>query len=158
MIAHTNTWAQGDIAQGKLMLIVGVIVLLASILAWRNGGEMLRGMLIPCGVIVLISTGYGGLMQVTRPAHATAFAQRYQQDPEVAKAVEIARVENDCTNYRMMNFIWSTICIAGITLIFLAGSDTWKGVALGLILLSSVGFVADNFLHHRAEVYLKAIA
>ncbi|MBK6943987.1 MAG: hypothetical protein IPH21_04750 [Flavobacteriales bacterium] len=98
MIAHTNTWAQGDIAQGKLMLIVGVIVFLASILAWRNGGEMLRGMLIPLGVIVLISTGYGGLMQVTRPAHATAFAQRYQQDPEGAKAVEIARVENDCTN------------------------------------------------------------
>ncbi|MFZ1330821.1 MAG: hypothetical protein WAR83_01455 [Flavobacteriales bacterium] len=67
MIAHTNTWAQGDVAQGKLMLIVGAIVLLATLIVW-------------------------------------------------------------------------------------------KGVALGLILWSSAGFVVDNFLYHREAVHQKAIA
>ncbi|MBK8580729.1 MAG: hypothetical protein IPL86_02460 [Flavobacteriales bacterium] len=113
MIEHTNTWAQGDVAQGKLMLIAGAIVLLATILAWKNGGEMLKGMLVPLGLLVFIAAGYGGFMQVNRPAHATALAERYQQDPEGSRTAEIARVENDCKNYRMMNFIWSTFCIAG---------------------------------------------
>lgn len=140
------------------MLIAGAIVLLATILAWKNGGEMLKGMLVPLGLLVFIAAGYGGFMQVNRPAHATALAERYQQDPEGSRTAEIARVENDCKNYRMMNFIWSTFCIAGIALVFLAGSGTWKGVGLGLIVLSSAGFVVDNFLHHRAEVYLEAIA
>lgn len=140
------------------MLIVGAVLLLASILAWRNGGEMLRGMLIPLGVLMLIATGYGGFMQVNRPAHATALAERYQRDPELSRTAEISRLQNDCANYRKMNMIWSTIFLTAIALIFLAGSGTWKGVALGLIVLSSVGFVVDNFLFHRAAVYLEAIA
>jgi len=158
MIEHTNTWAQGDIAQGKLMLVVGVIVLLATILAWRNGGELFRGMLIPLVLIILIATGYGGFMLTNRAAHAKHLAERYQQDPEGSRATEIARVENDCKNYRMMNFIWSAFFLAGIALVFIAGSASWKGLGLGLIVLSAVGFVLDNFLHQRAAVYLNTIS
>lgn len=157
MIEHTNTWAQGDIAQGKLMLLVGAIALLATIFAWKSGGELLRGMLIPMVLIVLIATGYGGFMQIGRVAYVKDLAERYENDPEGSRAAEIARVQNDCKNYRMMNYIWSAFFVAGVALVFIAGSGTWKGLGLGLIVLSAVGFVLDNFLHERAAVYLKAL-
>ncbi|MEX1132983.1 MAG: hypothetical protein WEC15_07150 [Flavobacteriales bacterium] len=158
MIEQVTKWANGDVAQGKVMLFVGAIVLVAAILAWKNGGEMLRGMLIPLGLIVFINVGYGGFMQRQRPGIVKQVSERYAVDPVSAQADEVARIEKDCRTYAMMNFIWSAFFIVGITLVFMAGANTWKGLGLGFIVLSAAGFVLDNFLHERAEVYLKAIA
>ncbi|NNK80205.1 MAG: hypothetical protein HKO93_01805 [Flavobacteriales bacterium] len=157
MIEHVTKWANGDIAQGKIMLIAGVLALLAAIFAWKNGGEMLRGMLIPMGLIVLICGGYGGFMQNQRAGIITEVSKGFQEDAKVIRDAEIARISKECRTYKMMNYIWASMALVGVVILFMAGTNVWKGASLGIILLAATGFIVDNFLHGRAEVYLSEL-
>jgi len=157
LVNHVNTWAQGDMSQGKVMIVAGIMALIATFLAWKNGGEMLRGMIIPLVLITLMNLGYGSFMQSHRAGIAKQVAAQSEADPEGVKSTEYARISKDCKNYGLMNYVWTVMVAVGIILIFFSSSSSWKGAALGIILLASSGFVVDNFLHQRAESYLNAI-
>jgi hypothetical protein len=157
LIKHTANWANGDAFQGKLMLAVGVVTLISVILIVRGENPILKGMLIPLGLIVLIGLGYGGFLSFSRPGHLVEVQKMYQNNPQQVISQELVKAERDNKNYTMIKKIWPIlIAIAALLLYFLHG-DYARGILIGLLMVFVFGLILDTFLHQRLQPYLNVL-
>ncbi len=80
LIQYTSEWVKGENVQGKIMLILGVVLLIASVFILKGTNEIFRGMLIPFGLILLIFFGYGAFQTFSRPNHLTKVTESYKEN------------------------------------------------------------------------------
>ena len=73
-------WANGDASQGRVMVVVGILLSIAAILILRGDNPILKGMLIPMGLVILVNLGYGGFLAYSRPQHITKTQELYSQN------------------------------------------------------------------------------
>lgn len=54
LLEHTTTWVNGEVLQGKIMLGLGILLLGATIAIFKSEHELLKGSLIPLGLLTLM--------------------------------------------------------------------------------------------------------
>jgi len=157
LIKHTIQWVNGEVLQGKTMLVLGVIVGFAAFFVIRNNNEILKGMLIPLGLITLILIGYGTMQVIVRPKHIPKVEEMYKSNPKQALETELGKAIKDDKTYSMVPYFWFTgIAIAGF-IFFFTSQYYYKGLSIGLIGLFLTMLILDSTLQHRLVIYLKAL-
>jgi hypothetical protein len=157
LLDYTNTWVKGEVFQGKVMLVIGVIVLIAAIAILRSDNSLLRGTLFPLGFIILIFFGYGGFQTFSRPSHINKVTEVYNENPEKAIEQELAKAQKDDRSYRNLKIVWSILIVLASLLFIIFSKDYFKGVSTGLIALFLTTLVVDSTLHYRLKIYLEQL-
>ena len=157
LIKHTTNWVNGEVFQGKTMLALAVIVGLLAFFIIRNNNEILKGMLIPMGLIMLILIGYGSIQIIVRPKHIPKVEEMYKSNPKQALETELNKAIKDDKTYSMVPYFWfAGIAIAGF-IFFFTSQYYYKGLSIGLIGLFLTMLILDSTLQHRLVIYLKAL-
>ena len=150
-------WANGDASQGRIMVIAGVILSIAAIMILRGDNPVLKGMLIPMGLVILVNLGYGGFLSYSRPQHITKTQELYAQKSSDTVAKELAKAETDNRNYTVIKPVWATVMVIALILYFVVTKDYYKGLSMGLMGLALFGFLLDTFLHANLKPYLNLL-
>lgn len=157
LLDYTDTWVKGEVFQGKIMIIVGLLVLIAGITILRSDHSILRGMLIPMGLMLLIFFGYGGYQTFSRPSHITKVTEIFNESPDKALEQEITKAQKDDKSYRNLRIVWVVLIVLASILYFFVSTDYLKGLSIGLIALFLTTLTVDSVLHHRLKIYLEQL-
>ena len=118
-IEYTNTWAKNEVLQGKIMIGIGVLALIAFIAILRSESELLRGTLIPLGLLLAILIGYGGYILYSRPAHAKDIISLYQKSASEAVELETTKHINDNkAGKTLILYVYPTLMIISALALF----------------------------------------
>ena len=157
LLKHTTDWVNGEIFQGKIMLIIGILLLIGGIAILKSNHEILRGMLIPLGLIITLLLGYGGFQTLARPSHLVNFSAVYQENPEKAKQQEYDKAVKDDKTYKNLKVVWAVLIVLSVVVYFIVSKDYFKGLAIGLIGLFLTTLIVDSILQYRLGIYFKKI-
>jgi hypothetical protein len=61
-------WTNGEVQQGKIMIGIGIVFIIAIAVISSSHDEVIRGFGLPAVLIVLALCGYGGNLVMSRPA------------------------------------------------------------------------------------------
>ena len=154
MIEFTTQWVKGEAFQGKIMLFIGMLLLIAFAMILRSNDTLMRGMMIPLALVTLICIGYGGNLIWSRQAKLKTLITEYQQSPQATIDAEKIRVSKEEKTYTMLKtYVWPLIIVMGLVVYFIMGSDYYKGLGIGISLLGLVGLILDTTLSRRAAIY-----
>lgn len=147
-------WANGDIFQGRIMAVTGLLIGSFIFYILQNDSTLFNGMLIPITLLFLAYAGYGGFLLFSRPKHIQTAQKLYQKDAAAALQNELEKAENDNRAYSLLKPVWIGLLLISIVLWFVLSGEYWKGLSLGLIIMSFSGLMLDTFLHRRLKPYL----
>jgi len=144
---HLQKWANGDILQGKIMAAAGVVIGFFIFYIFQNENPILNGMLVPMILLFLAFAGYGGFLLSSRPKHILATQESFQKDAKSVIKKELEKAENDHKAYSTLKPIWIGLLVISVVLWFYFSDEYWKGVSLGLIVMSIGGYLLDTFFN-----------
>ncbi|MDE0772222.1 MAG: hypothetical protein OSB25_08485 [Salibacteraceae bacterium] len=150
-------WAKGDATQGKLMLVSGIMALLIMWLIFKGDNPVLKGMLIPLGIIVLLGGIYGSYVGFSRLGHIVKTQEIYRTNPKEAIAKELEKSEMDNRNYTVIKKIWPVLIIVTALLLVFFHRDYVRGLLIGFLVVFVYGLVVDTLLHQRLKPYLETL-
>ena len=156
-IQQLQVWAKGDALQGKIMLGIGIVLAIGLIFILRSDQPMLRGMLIPIGLLLIANLGYGGFLTFSRPSHIQSTIELYNQNPVQAVNKELAKAETDHKSYSTLKPIWVVLIVVAIVLYFVLSGAYYKGLSIGLAGMFLGTLLIDGFLHQRLKPYLEVL-
>ena len=157
LLEHTTTWVNGEVLQGKIMLGLGILLLGATIAIFKSEHELLKGSLIPLGLLTLMLCGYGGFQVFGRPPHIQKVSEVFAQNPETAVKQELEKAQKDDRIYSTVKVVWIILlAIAAIGSLFIS-ADFYKGLTIGLMVMFLSMLIIDTTLHHRLQVYMNAL-
>ena len=94
-IDYSTAWSKSEVLQGKIMIGLAILLLIAFIAILRGEHELLRGATIPMALLIVILVGYGSFILYSRPAHSSQSIALYESSPKEAVKQEIIKHEND---------------------------------------------------------------
>ena len=154
-IDYMNAWVKSELTQGRIMVGIGLLLLVALFFIFKSQHELLRGAMIPLALLTLVLVGYGGSILYSRPAHAKASIERYQQSQEDAIEQEIAKHINDNKAGNMlMKWVYPSIMLLSLIVLVLVGSFYYKGMAIGFILLAASIYIIDYGFVSRSDAFI----
>ncbi|MEM6800435.1 MAG: hypothetical protein AAF696_03470, partial [Bacteroidota bacterium] len=116
---------------------------------------LLKGTLIPLSLLVLVLIGYGGYILYSRPAHARESITLYQSAETEAIAKEKEKHINDNKSGKnLMQFVYPGLILLSVIALFFISSPYYKGMALGVILLSVSTYIIDNGFVSRSDAFI----
>ncbi len=154
-IQQLQIWEKAELLQAKIMIGIGVVALFAFIGIFRSESELLRGMLIPLGLILVILIGYGGYILQSRPAHAKEAIALYQKDREEGIKKEIEKHETDNKAGNTLLKVYPIILLLSSLALIFVHSPYYKGMALGFALLAITTFIMDYGFVSRSNTVLE---
>jgi len=158
LIEHTTIWVNGEVQQGKIMLGIGILFLAAGVAIFKSEHELLKGSLIPLGLITLMLCGYGGFQIFGRPPHIQKVNELHTENPRRAVEQEIEKAQKDDKIYSTVKKVWIVlIVIVAIVSLFIT-SDYYRGLLIGLLVMFLSMLIIDTTLHHRLKTYLEALS
>jgi len=158
LLEHTAQWAKGDMLQGRIMLGIGLLLLVAAVAIFKSNHLFFKGTLIPLGLLLVIMMGYGGFLAFTRPGHLQKVELLARENPQEAFNAEHAKAEKDNKAYTMLKPIWIGLILVTAGLYFVFPTYYLKGLSAGLISLFLAVFIIDSALHYRLAPYLQALS
>ena len=151
---HTQTWFNGELFEGKVILISGIIITFISILFWRFGTTPnAKAMVVPLLVVgLLFSLGVGAMMS-GYPKRMAAAERAFEQDAARFVLSEKKRVEDFQVLYKYS--IGFAAVSFGLTLIAFWGTDnrTFKSICIALSLVAVSLIIIDHFSKERSQKY-----
>lgn len=152
---HMQTWVKSEVLQGRVMIIIGLLVLIACIGILRAQNELLRGALIPLGILVVLMIGYGGYIMSSRPAHAKESLAKYDQSEAEALLAERAKhVQDNAFGKTLTRYVYPSLVILSVILLMLLGSPYYKGMAWGFALLFIAAYAMDSGFVSRSDAFI----
>ncbi|MEL6592482.1 MAG: hypothetical protein AAFQ68_20455 [Bacteroidota bacterium] len=154
-IEYTNTWAKSEVTQGRIMIGIGILLLVALYGIFRSQNELLKGALIPLSLLTLVLIGYGSYILYSRPAHARDSIALYQSTETEAIVKEKEKHINDNkAGKRLIKFVYPSIILLSVIAIFLLSSPYYRGMALGFILLAVSTYIIDYGFVSRSDAFI----
>lgn len=157
LIEHTSQWAHGDAIQGRIMLFVGILAIIAAVAIFRSDHTILKGMLIPIALFAAAYSGYGGFLAFSRDGHYQNVKAVYAENPQQAIDQELEKAQRDNKAYSMAQRLWPILMVAALLMFFFVQRDYLRGLSLGLMGLFFSILILDVFLHHRLKPYLEVL-
>ena len=154
-IEYTNNWSKLEVTQGRVMIGAGVILLIVLYGIFQSQIELLKGALIPLVFLVIILVGYGSYILSSRPAHAKESIALYQKSAKEAIVKERAKHINDNkAGKTLMKYVYPSLILFSVIFLFTLSNPYYKGVALGIILLSISAYIIDNGFVTRSDAFI----
>jgi len=154
-IEYTNNWSKLEVTQGRVMIGIGVILLIALYGIFQSQIELLKGTLIPLVILVILLVGYGGYILSSRPAHAKESIALYQKSAKEAIVKERTKHINDNKAGKiLMKYVYPSLMLLSVVCLFALSNPYYKGMALGFILLSTSAYIIDNGFVSRSDAFI----
>jgi len=154
-IEYTNTWAKNEVTQGRIMIGIGGLLLFALYSIFYSQNELLKGSLIPLGLLLIVLVGYGGYIFYSRPAHAKKSTALYQKSKEEAIEKEKAKHINDNkVGKTLLKYVYPIMIILSAIAWFFVSTQYYKGMALGFVLLFISTYIIDTGFVSRSDAFL----
>ncbi len=157
LLDYTTTWVKGEILQGKILLIIGLIFLITAIVIFKSDNALLKGTLIPMAFMLLIFFGYGGMQVFSRTSHINKVEEIYKSNQKEAIDMEYTKAKKDDKSYSILKPIWAILIVLSIVLYFAFSSYYMKGLSIGLVGLFLTALIVDSTLHYRLLTYYEAL-
>src|SRR5215469_2629031 len=116
-IKHLHVWVIGETAQGRVMVVAGVLLLIAALLIFRSENVLLRGMMIPLALLVAMNLGYGYVL-VSRPRTSLKTEVAYRQSQTQTVERELNKATNDEKYYKSARPAWAVLTALSALLFF----------------------------------------
>ncbi len=152
---YINAWVKSELLQGKIMIGIGVLLIVAFIAILRSEHELLRGALIPLGLMLVILVGYGSFILYSRPAHAKESIALYEKTPEEARVKEEAKHINDNkAGKTLLRYIYPLLIIVSALILLIVPGTYFKGMAVGFIILFASIYIIDYGFVSRSDAFI----
>ncbi len=154
-IEYTNTWAKSEVMQGRIMIGLGILLLLAFYGILRSQNELMRGMLLPLSLLLVTLIGYGGYILYSRPAHAKASIALYKQAREVAIEKEKEKhIKDNKVGNTLIKYVYPSLLLISALILLIVPSIYYKGMALGFSMLFVATYLIDHGFVSRSNAFL----
>lgn len=157
-IQELQLWEKAELLQGKIIIGIGLLILVAFIGIFRSQNELLRGMLIPFSLLILVLIGYGRYILQSRPTHVKQSISLYEKSTNEAIQKEIEKHTNDNKAGKILiKYVYPSLIIISAVALFLISSLYFKGMVIGFILLFASTFIIDNGFVTRSNKVIEYI-
>jgi len=157
-IKHALNWCNGEIFEGKMVALFGIVVVVISILFWKFGATpFAKAMFIPLLVVGLFYTAVGGTLIINNKKRIAEYQVAYKENPTEFVKSEKDRTESFIKWYPYTMYIMSGIIIIGLGSYMFWGGAWGRAIGLSSILLGFSTLFLDHFSEERAEVYHQSI-
>ncbi|MDC1068976.1 DUF2178 domain-containing protein [Candidatus Kapabacteria bacterium] len=157
-IEYTYSWVKSEATQGKIMIFIGVLLLVAFVGIIRSHNELLRGTLIPMTLLLTICIGYGGYILYSRPAHVKQSITLYQQSEKEAIEKEQTKHINDNKAGKTLMKIYPILILVSIIALLFVANPYYKGMAIGFAVLFIAFYVIDFGFVSRSDAFLSFLS
>ena len=158
IIDHAIAWCKGEIFEGRIILLSGLIVVVLAFLFYKLGTTPnAKAMLYPLLVLGIIFIGMGATMNYSNPNRITEFQEAYTENPEAFVQSEKERVEGFQYMYTFTLIIATVSFVFAALVFWFSHSPTLKAVAIAVTIFGISGLVIDHFSEERAAIYYQKI-
>lgn len=155
---HTTHWLKGELFEGTIILVFGVILLIISLLLWKFGlTANARSLVIPILVVgLLFSLGIGSMM-ISNQKRIAQFDKAYQENPEAFIKSEKQRVEDFQVLYKYsVGFAALSFLLTIIAFGFFE-NRIFQSICIALMIIAVSLIIIDHFSKERAGIYYQHI-
>jgi hypothetical protein len=154
-IEYMNAWVKSEILQGRIMIVIGVVLVIPYIGIWRSENEFLRGSLFPLGLLLVVLIGYGGYIIHSRPAHAKKSIEHYKtSEKEALDKERIKHLNDNKAGKTLIRFVYPALMLISVIALFIVVAPYYKGMAIGFTLLFAATYVIDSGFVSRSDSFL----
>lgn len=154
-IEYINNWVKSEVIQGRIMIGIGILLLFAFFGILQSQNELLKGTLIPLGLLILLLIGYGSYILHSRPNHAEQSILLYQkQKTEAIEKEKIKHINDNKAGKFLMKFVYPVFMILFAILLVFIDNRYYQGMSLGFILLFLSTYIADYGFVSRSDEFL----
>lgn len=154
-IEYANAWSKSEVTQGRIMIGIGVILLFVLYSIFRSQNELLKGTLIPLGLLLVILIGYGSYILYSRPAHVKESIALYEKSRvEAIEKEKVKHINDNKAGKTLLRYIYPILMIISALGLLLLSSPYHKGMALGFVLLFGSTYIIDNGFVSRSDAFL----
>ena len=136
------------------MIGIGFFLAIIFAAAFRSENVLLKGSLIPLGLLLAILLGYGSFIIYSRAAHAKEIIEVYQTSSSVAIKQETAKHKNDTKVGKLLIRIYPFLMLVSVVALLFVSPLYYKRMALGFVLLFMAAFIIDNGFVSRSDAFL----
>lgn len=155
-VPQLHAWIAGETSQGRVMIVAGTLLCIATFLILRSENALLRGMLIPLALLVAMNLGYGYVL-VSRTATSLKVEAAYRQSQTQTVERELNKARKDEQYYRSARPVWALLTAISVLLFFVFSGNYCRGLSMGLTAAFLGALLIDSFLHNRLLVYIDAL-
>lgn len=154
-IDYTNAWVKSEVTQGRIMIGIGVLALAVLFAIWRGEHALLKGALIPGGLLVLMLAGYGAYISQSRPAHGAKSIALFEQNEQEAITQEIAKhTADNVAGKTLMRWVYPGLILLAAALLLFTGDPYYRGMCLGFVVLFVSAFIMDSGFVMRSDAFI----
>lgn len=147
--------------ESLFFIIIGSMALLfAGFLLFIIKYSFFKGMAIPLLIVGFIQLSDGISVYNRSAAYITRVNQFIKQEPQKLKTEELPRVEKVMKNFIIYKWVEISLMIGSIILFFAfyeSPQTFWKGLALGLIIQTSIMLTLDIIAEKRGHIYIEKL-
>lgn len=155
---HAINWSKGEIFEGKLLLIFGLVTLIGGILFWKVGGTAAsKAMLYPLVVTGFLFSVISVGLIYNNHKRIPQYSVAYHENQEVFASSEKARVENFISWYPVSRNILMVVALGAFALYYFWPAPLARAIAMTVLYIVVAGFFIDHFSEERGRTYYEAI-
>jgi hypothetical protein len=154
LLAMTRHYGSEELKQGWVFLCVGLSAALAGAWLWRSQSAF-RHALWPLLLLAAVQMAMGGMTLLRQPPAGRRSEAALVSNPPAFKAGETRRLTRLMDKLRFHKLAWIAGVLAALGLaLFLSHNAVARGLALGLLLQSTLMLAANLVAEQRTEAYL----
>ena len=155
---NTQDWLKGELFEGTILLISGIILLIISLILWKFGSTPnAKALIIPIMVVgLLFILGVGGFM-VSNQKRISNFEKSYQENPKEFIESEKKRVEEFQILYKYSVGFAAISFLLTIIAFGFVENRIFQSICIALMIISVSLIIIDHFSKERAKIYYQHI-
>lgn len=158
LIKHTIQWCKGEIFEGKMILLFGLLLLIITFSFWKFGYTINeKALIIPMLVLSLLHIGTGITMIYSNTHKQNDYTTSYNKEPEKFRQSELVRAQGFIKYYPLTRYFSIGLILGGFLLFVLLSKATGKSIGLCVMVLGFSVIVIDYFSEERAYTYQNAL-
>jgi len=154
-VEYANAWSKSEVTQGRIMIGIGLLLLFVLYNIFRSQNELLKGMLVPLGLVAIVLIGYGSYILTSRPAHVKNSIALYQKSPkEAIEKEKLKHINDNKAGKTLMKYVYPGLMLLSVIMLLFFTSPYYKGMALGFVLLFVSTYIMDYGFVSRSDAFL----
>jgi len=153
-MGHALAWCRGEIFEGRMFGLFGVVVLVVAVAYWKMGTTpSARAMFVPLLVVGLFALGTGIYLNVANQARKPRYEAAAEADERGFAEREKERTEAFIKWYPVTMWSMTGLILVGCLVFLLVPTPHGRAIGLSLALLGLSVLFLDHFSEVRAEIY-----
>lgn len=153
-IEHSLNWCRGEVFEGKMLALFGLVLLILSIVYWRFGSTpFAKAMIIPMLIVGGMFVAVGSTMVVNNTKRIDTYQAEYGKDAAGFAQSEKVRTDAFIVWYPYTRWIMAALTIIGLAAFIYVPTANGRAIGLALILFSFSALYLDHFSEERAATY-----